>query len=838
MAERRRIILVDVMPYVPQARVYATLNPADKDASITLSSGNLVGTASPTGFGSVRATIPIVSGQHYWETRYTTLPTSGYTMLSGIATPQFVLASQPGFDAALPLLSIGAARHTDGNCYALSQQLATVGAVAANAVICHWVDADTGSYWVRKNGGVWQKILRRPNNAGSTWFPLINLSRNGAMRANFGATAFAYPVPITARAGVYTQPESEPTLIRLASGYVGGTLLERIHGRIAESPDLVASSEVSSWVWGGQTRSSRGQLGVVVSDGLVDEWRRLEWRGAVVRIYRGYDGDAPEDFELRSEERVEAIAWDDRRMTITLADPLSELDRAMPRPTYPIDSPNAVNVAQVCPITIGRPLYCAGRLRSTLTIGNDAYAYDLSDSAVRIDAVYDRGSLFNAAALDYVLTQDGRGFRLKSKPDGPVVANPAGPWLRNGGDNITASNGGTLNNWTGSPSVPSGWSQSATPWVAGNLFSAVAGGVGARIQATGSQIVLMQSGVAVAAGTYVVTLTVLAAPTAGVLTLLSGNTRQRVRIDRAGPCSVVVTFDVGGALGLVAGNDGVAALGALDVSIGTLRMYPARLAERLGDVIPYLVGLVSGIEMQPGAIAALTANGDDYRVAHYSDRDETVLSIVRRLLDGWCGWFVPTPAGKFTVGRVAAPGVSSLTLTPASIRSVNIDSDKASGLTTRLAGARNHCVHGDRDIATLVPNDLRALLTSEWAVVRTSQPTSPYVGIRYGQDPRRVAAAVAHADGAPPQQTMLQDSDDVQAEAGRTPTLWRDALPWFVMVECVLPAVVANQITEGQTVTIVWPRDGLAGGQDMIVVGVTAREWSRVVQLKLFWLEK
>ena len=45
---------------------YATLNPADKGAAITLTNGNLTATAS--GAGGVRATRAVLTGEHkYWE---------------------------------------------------------------------------------------------------------------------------------------------------------------------------------------------------------------------------------------------------------------------------------------------------------------------------------------------------------------------------------------------------------------------------------------------------------------------------------------------------------------------------------------------------------------------------------------------------------------------------------------------------------------------------------------------------------------------------------------------------------------------------------------------------
>lgn len=77
---------------------YATLNPADKAAGVTLGGGNLSATFTAT-YSGVRTTIPIVIGtnNYYWEAQLTTVGSSAV----GIATIASTLsgASWPGFDA-------------------------------------------------------------------------------------------------------------------------------------------------------------------------------------------------------------------------------------------------------------------------------------------------------------------------------------------------------------------------------------------------------------------------------------------------------------------------------------------------------------------------------------------------------------------------------------------------------------------------------------------------------------------------------------------------------------------------------------------------------------------
>lgn len=71
-----------------------TLNPADKNSSITLSNGNLTGTAA-SGWASVRATVSHNSGKYYYETFIVNQPGSGYFMF-GLMSSADPLTTYPG----------------------------------------------------------------------------------------------------------------------------------------------------------------------------------------------------------------------------------------------------------------------------------------------------------------------------------------------------------------------------------------------------------------------------------------------------------------------------------------------------------------------------------------------------------------------------------------------------------------------------------------------------------------------------------------------------------------------------------------------------------------------
>lgn len=840
MSEKRRILLVEVAPKVVQPKVYATWNAGESSANVTLSDGDLVATGNAGVNGCARATVGLSAGQWYWETTYATLPSGANTMEAGIGTEAALLSLLVlGFDN--PIITQGGPITTTGQCHADSAVTGTVGTLAATNVISHWYDADSGTYQVRKNGGAWQNLGRRPKLSDSAWFPMVRVANLGAITANFGASPFAYAVPYGVNAGVYSQAAPVTTTVYLSSeGFNTGSAdtpaSTYYAGRIAGDVDLVTSRQVGCWVWANQTQSSRGQLSIVAIDGGIDDWLEWLWRDAEVRIYAGYEGDARSAFVLRSVERVESVKIDKRRFTITLADQLALLDRALPRLMYSRNVENAMLTHTPSNVVLGRPLYCEGKLRSTSALGNDAFAHDLSDASVRVDAIYDRGDIFTNTPADWAATQDGRGFKLTNDPDDPVVANPAGPFVFAGSDTINAGNGGDFTGWAGSPSVPTGWTQLGTTWNLANRFQ-VWNTTETRLRASGTQMVQMyNSGTSLPEGDYRITLQIVTVTTPGVVAFFLGANKYFLRIDRVGAFSVIVTSPPGGAqLQFIAGNDGTNALGAIDVVFITMRARGARVIEHLTDWVQYLAGDLGGAAVDTAGTDALEAVAD-YRLAHYAKTDETLLSILRRTMDGWCGWLVPKLDGELTVGRLELPAeTASLTLTDVEIISVTRTLDTAKGLTTRLAGRRNHRVHSDNDIASSVSAALKAELMAEYTI-RSAQPSVGRIGFSASAlRDDTVSQAVLQADGAPAQITFLQEDEDLQSEIGRVGTLERDQ-HWFYAVECVLSAVIGESIEPGQTIEIVWPRYGLDAGRNLFCIGVVSAFWSRRVTL-YFWGE-
>ena len=163
-----------------------TWNPSDKNASITLSGGDLVATAGVTGgFLGVRGTVGKASGKRYWEVTATTVGGSGQ-MEIGIA-------------------KVGASLSGSSSVVADTWAYASSGMVSENQdfefgyatyvtgdVIGVALDMDTGRVTFYKNGA----LVKATETAFSgTLYPYVALYDSNVSTVNFGGSAFAQTAP-------------------------------------------------------------------------------------------------------------------------------------------------------------------------------------------------------------------------------------------------------------------------------------------------------------------------------------------------------------------------------------------------------------------------------------------------------------------------------------------------------------------------------------------------------------------------------------------------------------------------------------------------------------------
>jgi hypothetical protein len=171
---------------------YATWNPADKAASITLSGGNLIATLTTTP-AAVRSTIGKSSGKWYWEIK---VSVSHASVVNGVATSSASLATYCGGDA------FGWGYACDGTSYNNAIPNNLYGAAWVNGdIIGVALDMGAGTITFYKNN-----ISQGIAYSGLTGIVFAMASSNGiatAYTANFGATAFQYTPPPGFNAGLY-----------------------------------------------------------------------------------------------------------------------------------------------------------------------------------------------------------------------------------------------------------------------------------------------------------------------------------------------------------------------------------------------------------------------------------------------------------------------------------------------------------------------------------------------------------------------------------------------------------------------------------------------------------
>jgi hypothetical protein len=847
-------------------------NPADKDSSISLSGGNLVATKTTTGagVGCVRGDIGMKAGQAYWETTHNYTGSATFTV--GVATASFPLTNFPG----VFLGAAAAAIRQDGNVYQNGSLIGNAGAISNGSIVRHWYDRDSGKYSIAVDGGDWFSAQIQLQQVPQ--YAIVGMSRpvgaTVSCTANFGESPFVYPIPEGANGGVASFPAPVVNPVYCASekfntGSADTPANTIYRARIVGSQqDVETDREASCWVWDEQPQSSPGQVVLVNMDGGLDEWLAWEWRDADYTLFEGYEGDARAAFTVWSEGKIDHLqSLSNRRLAVVLASPLVIMQRSIQTLFFPNDQANAQLAGQPLPITLGRPLFCQGALLSNATTARN---WQMTDG-------FTSGSIFTSDTVTGELTQIDdvydSGDRFFSAADPYTAHNP-----------MTLLNGGAFTTWAGSPAVPSGWTAITTFGATNDRFSNASGAC--RCQSSGQMLTAMffNGSHLNASYRYTIAFTVTAVATAGNIlfrtTGLPGQPPNDVVVAIAATGAVNVTIDVPAesVLQIVLGS-----YGAVDCTIDSMTVSSVQIIdwsyytvsgkklgfhlenaaagkivanpvgpklgstviEYLPEVLPYVFarswdaygGDAPAWDIDGDAIAALDAKAH-YRVATYITQSTSGATLLRDIMDSWCGWALPKRDGSITVGRIEEPSdspVLELDLTNVT-GEVLFSLDEAKGLTRRLAGRRNHSPYSRDDLAKSVGDPtspsydpaLVAELTSEYGCIRQG------AALLVPGDNAPVSASYAHALNAPAQSTLLQEPDDIQAEINRVDTMWRTQRCFYELT-ALLTATQADALEPGQTVRLTWPRiRGLEGGINLLVKRVRSRFFSRRVDLKLW----
>lgn len=193
------------------ANTYATWNPSDKSASITLSGGDLT-TTTGTGsvWGTIRANQGVSSGKWYWEITMTTIN----------ANPMVgVYLGTPAFTSYVGETSAGWSYFQPGN-YVHSNTFNAYGAsFSSGDIIGVALDMDGGTITMYKNNTSQGQMA---SGLSGTFYPALSLYSSIACSAtaNFGASTMAYSPPSGYNAGLYTTsgPTFSPRMSLLGVG--------------------------------------------------------------------------------------------------------------------------------------------------------------------------------------------------------------------------------------------------------------------------------------------------------------------------------------------------------------------------------------------------------------------------------------------------------------------------------------------------------------------------------------------------------------------------------------------------------------------------------------------
>lgn len=179
------------------AVTYATWNPSDKSANITLSVSNTVATSSGgSGWYSARSTIWKSTWKHYWEITIT----SGTVWINGIMNSTASLANYAGSDA---------------NWYGFYWDWTSALKFNSGASSAYGASAPTGTVlWFALDMTGWTLTIYKNNVSQGTmysgiswtffaWCSFLNTSA-WSITANFWATTMAYTAPSWFNQWLYT----------------------------------------------------------------------------------------------------------------------------------------------------------------------------------------------------------------------------------------------------------------------------------------------------------------------------------------------------------------------------------------------------------------------------------------------------------------------------------------------------------------------------------------------------------------------------------------------------------------------------------------------------------
>lgn len=586
--------------------------------------------------------------------------------------------------------------------------------------------------------------------------------------------------------------------------------------RISAEEDVVIERQASVWPFGRSPMQRAGSITLLNGDRKLDnlltlgQMRRyaLAWTEEENANDPGWDWGS---CMLIQRGRIDQVTATDsnRRIVLTLADPLAEYDVPLQPVMYPDGFANASARGKPKPITLGTARFVGGTLRDTALVGADAFSFDLHDGPIsQVTAAYDRGDLLVAPPTDYNYLPWRTGIKLVNAPDNPVSAHVEGEVVNDGAATTWDFKNGA---WTAG--APNGWTKSE---IGGATLTQVAGGArflcptgGALLLTTNAHVLTMNRLWRVTA--------VVSSYTKGEVSARRALFIQQPLITSAQPHEWLIQPEA---------NNSVLRFQAqttdADLVIEKVTLEPVKLTTRLPEFVRAIVERVRyGAWANAVNTSAVTAldTAAPYALGLHADQPITALTALRQALDGFSGWVTSTREGRLTVGRLARyVSGGTVKLGRAHILTVRRQEDTAPGLSNRLAGLRNHKVHSDGEIAGSADAALREDLKAEYTIKTGAHNPSQHY---------------QHGRSAEAQPTLIQNATDLQSAADYLTDLFKGGTLTWHEVEAALDADLSFSLEIGDWIHVTFPVLGLDSGKWLRLMGATIRFRSRRVTLTL-----
>jgi len=272
------------------------------------------------------------------------------------------------------------------------------------------------------------------------------------------------------------------------------------------------------------------------------------------------------------------------------------------------------------------------------------------------------------------------------------------------------------------------------------------------------------------------------------------------------------------------------------LSIGS----PTVLIERLPEVISLLTithGPLVAADLDSTSINALDA-ATQYPLGDWIDTPRSIADSLDNVMQSFGGWWYFDRLGKLRVGRLGNTDTARYQFGETEIvGQINVELDRATGLSDQCLGAANYFVHADSDLAGGVSEADKALLTSEYRLTALSATPLARTYLQ-AADGGYVANAGSESSssrrrsiaGIP---TLITEADALQAQADKAGDLYGTAR-YFWSFSAVMSLADLLTIEPGDRIELYLPiirRFGLGSIKTMEVVSI---EFSFVSNLVRF----